>query len=82
MALATDPTFDDPGRKYSFGWGTSSRKVAGPAIPVAELGPIDAILLTHDHHADNLDDTGGHPAVHPLGADRRRGGGCRVPRHP
>ncbi len=30
-------------------------KVAGPAIAVAELGPIDAILLTHDHHADNLD---------------------------
>ena len=56
--LLTDPTFDDPGRKYSFGWGTSSRKVAGPAIAAGELGPIDAILLTHDHHADNLDDAG------------------------
>ena len=56
--LLTDPTFDPPGRTYKFGWGSSSRKLVGPAIPAAELGPIDAVLLTHDHHADNLDDAG------------------------
>jgi L-ascorbate metabolism protein UlaG (beta-lactamase superfamily) len=56
--LLTDPTFDAPGRRYAFGWGTSSRKVAGPAISAAELAPIDAVLLSHDHHADNLDDAG------------------------
>ena len=56
--ILTDPTFDDPGRTYHFGWGTSSRKTTGPAIASAELGPIDAVLLTHDHHADNLDDAG------------------------
>ena len=56
--LLTDPTFDAPGRRYSFGWGSFSRKLAGPAIPAAELGPIDAVLLSHDHHADNLDDAG------------------------
>lgn len=56
--LLTDPTFDEPGRRYNFGWGTSSRKVAGPAIPSSELGPIDAVLLTHDHHDDNLDAAG------------------------
>lgn len=56
--LLTDPTFDLPGRKYSFGWGTGSRKLAGPAIDAGELGPIDAVLLTHDHHDDNLDDAG------------------------
>jgi L-ascorbate metabolism protein UlaG (beta-lactamase superfamily) len=56
--LLTDPTFDAPGRRYDFGWGTSSRKTAGPALPIGDLGPIDAVLLTHDHHADNLDDTG------------------------
>jgi L-ascorbate metabolism protein UlaG (beta-lactamase superfamily) len=49
--LLTDPTFDAPGRRYAFGWGTSSRKLAGPAIPAAELGRIDAVLLSHDHHA-------------------------------
>ena len=36
----------------------SSRKLAGPAIAAADIGPIDAVLLTHDHHADNLDDAG------------------------
>jgi len=56
--LLTDPTFDPPGRRYDFGWGTSSRKTTGPAIAPAALGPIDAVLLTHDHHGDNLDDLG------------------------
>jgi L-ascorbate metabolism protein UlaG (beta-lactamase superfamily) len=56
--LLTDPTFDAPGRRYTFGWGSASRKLAGPAIPVSELPPIDAVLLTHDHHGDNLDDAG------------------------
>ena len=56
--LLTDPTFDPPGRSYRFGWGTGSRKLAGPAIPAAELGPIDAVLLSHDHHDDNLDPAG------------------------
>jgi L-ascorbate metabolism protein UlaG (beta-lactamase superfamily) len=56
--LLTDPTFDAPGRRYNFGWGTSSRKLAGPTIAAAELGAIDAVLLSHDHHDDNLDDAG------------------------
>lgn len=56
--LLTDPTFDPPGKRYSFGWGSSSRKLIGPAIAADELGPIDAVLLSHDHHADNLDDAG------------------------
>lgn len=58
VRLLTDPTFDAPGRRYSFGLGTSSVKTAGPALPVAELGRIDAVLLSHDHHSDNLDDAG------------------------
>lgn len=56
--LLTDPTFDPPGRRYNFGWGTSSRKLAGPVVPAADLLPIDAVLLSHDHHEDNLDDAG------------------------
>jgi L-ascorbate metabolism protein UlaG (beta-lactamase superfamily) len=56
--LLTDPTFDPPGRTYRFGWGSSSQKLTGPALSPAELGPLDAILLTHDHHGDNLDDAG------------------------
>ncbi|TMM00886.1 MAG: MBL fold metallo-hydrolase [Actinobacteria bacterium] len=56
--LLTDPTFDPPGRTYRFGWGTGSRKLTGPAIAAADLGPIDAVLLSHDHHDDNLDAAG------------------------
>ena len=56
--ILTDPTFDPPGRRYAFGWGTSSRKLVGPALAAETLGPIDTVLLTHDHHGDNLDDAG------------------------
>jgi L-ascorbate metabolism protein UlaG (beta-lactamase superfamily) len=56
--LLTDPTFDDPGRRYAFGWGTSSRKLAGPSVSPSELPEIDAVLLTHEHHDDNLDAAG------------------------
>jgi L-ascorbate metabolism protein UlaG (beta-lactamase superfamily) len=78
-----DPTFDDPGRKYTFGWGTSSRKVAGPAIAAEALSPIDAVLLTHDHHADNLDDAGrallptAGVVVTTMSGARRLGGNAR-----
>src|SRR4051812_38332646 len=56
--LLTDPTFDPPGGSYRFGWGTGSRKLSGPAIGASDLGPIDAVLLSHDHHDDNLDAAG------------------------
>ncbi|HEY1356184.1 MAG TPA: MBL fold metallo-hydrolase [Solirubrobacterales bacterium] len=56
--LLTDPTFDPAGGSYRFGWGTGSKKLSGPAVAVAELGTIDAVLLSHDHHEDNLDRAG------------------------
>ncbi|MEN3311938.1 MAG: hypothetical protein V7645_1267 [Actinomycetota bacterium] len=56
--LLTDPTFDPPGAKYNFGWGTGSVKLAGPALAASELAPLDAVLLTHEHHDDNLDAAG------------------------
>jgi L-ascorbate metabolism protein UlaG (beta-lactamase superfamily) len=56
--LLTDPTFDPAGRDYSFGWGTGSRKLTGPAIAADDVGRVDAVLLSHDHHDDNLDDAG------------------------
>ena len=79
--LLTDPTFDPPGRRYSFGWGTASRKLTGPAIAAAALPSIDAVLLSHDHHGDNLDTRAvrscpptGQVVTTVLGA-RRLGGG-------
>ena len=81
--LLTDPTFDPPGRRYAFGWGTSSRKLAGPAVAAADLPSIDAVLLTHDHHDDNLDAAGRDllPAagvvVTTASGAKRLGGGAR-----
>lgn len=56
--LLTDPTFDPAEGKYSFGWGTGSRKLAGPTIGADQVGTIDAVLLSHDQHDDNLDRAG------------------------
>jgi L-ascorbate metabolism protein UlaG (beta-lactamase superfamily) len=81
--VLTDPTFDPPGRTYRFGWGTRSRKLTGPAVDAAGLGPIDVVLLSHDHHADNLDDAGrallpsAGAVVTTVSGARRLGGGSR-----
>lgn len=58
LRILTDPVFDPPGRTYGFGWGTRSRHTSAPAVSVEELGRIDAVLVSHDQHADNLDDAG------------------------
>ena len=81
--LLTDPTFDPPGRSYGFGWGTGSRKLTGPALALEEVGPLDAVLLTHDHHDDNLDPAGrtllpsAGVVVTTASGARRLGGGAR-----
>lgn len=56
--ILTDPTFDPAGKRYFFGWGTTSKKTAGPALSPAQLGAIDAVLVSHHHHGDNLDPAG------------------------
>ena len=55
MAAADRPDLRPPGRRYSFGWGSSSYTLTGPALAATDLLPIDAVLLSHDHHGDNLD---------------------------
>lgn len=58
LRLLTDPVFDAPGRQYGFGFGTRSRHLEMPALTVAQVGRLDAVLLSHDQHADNFDDAG------------------------
>jgi L-ascorbate metabolism protein UlaG (beta-lactamase superfamily) len=58
LRLLTDPVFDPAGGRYSFGWGTGSTKLTAPAVSADQLGAIDAVLLSHDHHEDNLDAAG------------------------
>jgi len=57
--ILTDPTFDPRGRRYTIPrTGSVIEKVIDPALDAAALGPIDAVLLSHDEHADNLDNAG------------------------
>jgi L-ascorbate metabolism protein UlaG (beta-lactamase superfamily) len=57
LRLVTDPTFDAAGGEYRTG-PVTLRKTAGPALAPEGLGRIDAVLLSHDHHSDNLDQAG------------------------
>ncbi len=49
----TDPTLSEPG-EYAGGL----TKTSGPAVAAADLGTVDVALVSHDHHADNLDPAG------------------------
>jgi L-ascorbate metabolism protein UlaG (beta-lactamase superfamily) len=57
LRLVTDPTFDPPG-SYQRPGGPALVKLAAPALTADELGRADAVLLSHDQHADNLDKAG------------------------
>lgn len=54
--LLTDPTFDAP-RTYQLPH-VKLEKLSGPALTAEAIGEVDAVLLSHDQHADNLDDSG------------------------
>ena len=54
--LLTDPTFDQPG-SYQLPHVTLE-KLVGPALGADMIGEVDAVLLSHDQHSDNLDHGG------------------------
>ena len=54
--LLTDPTFDEPGA-YQLPH-VKLEKLIGPAISAHDIGDVDAVLLSHDQHSDNLDHSG------------------------
>ncbi|UXY17763.1 MBL fold metallo-hydrolase [Streptomyces cynarae] len=57
LRFLTDPTFDGPGD-----YGRPGRPVLTKTAPSVttptDLGRIDVVLLSHDEHADNLDNSG------------------------
>ncbi|MFE7902906.1 MBL fold metallo-hydrolase [Streptomyces sp. NPDC057424] len=59
LRFVTDPTFDPPG-EYPMPLPGDHRlvKTAPSPVTAADLGGLDAILLSHDTHDDNLDNTG------------------------
>jgi L-ascorbate metabolism protein UlaG (beta-lactamase superfamily) len=48
----TDPTFSAPGEYAGL------TKTTGPALGPDEVGEVDVVLVSHDHHSDNLDPEG------------------------
>jgi L-ascorbate metabolism protein UlaG (beta-lactamase superfamily) len=58
LRLLTDPTFDPPGTYKGPHSPVHHVKTTGPAMGVDELGELDAVLLSHDQHFDNLDNAG------------------------
>ena len=57
LRFITDPTFDPPG-SYPEPDETALVKTTGPAIPREQVGHLDAVLLSHHGHKDNLDHEG------------------------
>ena len=54
--LLTDPTFDLPGI-YQLPH-VKLEKLLPPALTADAIGKVDAVLLSHDQHSDNLDESG------------------------
>ncbi len=54
--LLTDPTFDLPGT-YQLP-AVKLEKLSPPALTADAIGEVDAVLLSHDQHSDNLDESG------------------------
>lgn len=58
VRFLTDPVFDPNGTKHDFGFGFGSTKEYATAESEDAIGPVDAVLLSHDQHGDNLDARG------------------------
>lgn len=57
VRFLTDPTFDPAGTDYRTPVYIL-HKYAAPAVLPKDLGKVDYVLLSHDHHFDNLDHAG------------------------
>lgn len=81
LRFISDPTFDMGGTDYETPVYVL-HKQASPAVDENVLGDIDAVLLSHDHHFDNLDRSGrallgrAHRVFVPLAGAQRLGGGA------
>ncbi len=58
VRILTDPVFDTGVEEYRAGPGAWFTRSEGPALTPDEVRNLDAVLLSHPHHSDNLDETG------------------------
>lgn len=57
LRFLTDPTFDPKGSAYPTEIYTL-HKLSAPTVGIKQIGKINFVLLSHDHHFDNLDHAG------------------------
>jgi L-ascorbate metabolism protein UlaG (beta-lactamase superfamily) len=59
LTLLTDPVLDTGlNQTYELGPRALATRRIGPALAEADLTAVDAVLLSHTHHLDNLDEAG------------------------
>ena len=56
--LLTDPFFSPAGTTWDMGGGNVLKNTETPALSLENIPPIDAVLLSHEDHPDNLDELG------------------------
>src|SRR5699024_1580223 len=54
FTVLTDPTFVHRHEKVPLGYGLSTTRLTDPAIDIADLPPLDLVLLSH-FHGDHFD---------------------------
>ncbi|WET83024.1 MBL fold metallo-hydrolase [Amycolatopsis sp. QT-25] len=58
LRFLTDPTFDEPGDYARPDGRPGLTKTVPASVKPEDLGHVDAVLLSHDEHPDNLDNSG------------------------
>jgi L-ascorbate metabolism protein UlaG (beta-lactamase superfamily) len=54
LTILTDPNFVPRGEEIPLGYGMTTRRLTDPAIGIADLPPVDLVVLSH-LHADHFD---------------------------
>ncbi len=54
FTILTDPTFIHMHEEVSIGYGMHSKRLTDPALEIADLPPLDFVLLSH-FHGDHFD---------------------------
>jgi hypothetical protein len=65
FTLLTDPTFVHMHEKVSIGYGLHATRLTDPALDIADLPPLDFILLSH-FHGDHFDQVAERDLDHAL----------------
>ncbi|KAI9468456.1 MAG: beta-lactamase superfamily domain-containing protein [Benjaminiella poitrasii] len=58
VTFLTDPFFSEAGASFDTGVGVVLEISEDPALKLNQIPPIDAVLLSHEDHFDNLDPLG------------------------